>query len=89
VLLYYPLQHEKPNMISLGVSRIATRIGLLHTRLKCLTEPLLDERGQDLVEYIFVVALIALAATAGMSGIATSISKVFSAVGSRLAAATS
>ncbi len=83
------MRRDKPNVISLGVFRIGTRISLLNTSFKSLIEPLLDDRGQDLVEYIFVVALIALAATAGMSGIASSVSQVFSAVGSRLAAATS
>ncbi len=30
-----------------------------------------DEEGQDLIEYALVVALIAFAATAGMSSVAT------------------
>jgi pilus assembly protein Flp/PilA len=48
-----------------------------------------DERGQDLVEYALVVALIALAATAGMSGLATQISAAFTSVGTKLGAYTS
>ncbi len=47
-----------------------------------------EERGQDLIEYALVVALIALAAVAGMSSIATSIGHVFSKVGSVLSAHT-
>jgi pilus assembly protein Flp/PilA len=41
-----------------------------------------EENGQDLVEYALTVALIALAATAGMSTLAQDISNAFSAVGS-------
>jgi Flp pilus assembly pilin Flp len=41
-----------------------------------------DEPGQGLVEYVFVITFVALAATAGMSAVATKIDSVFSAVGS-------
>lgn len=40
--------------------------------------------GQDLVEYALVVALIALAATAGMNSLATDISNAFSSIGTTL-----
>lgn len=43
-----------------------------------------NDEGQDLVEYALVVALIALAATAGMSKLATALSGAFSSVGSQL-----
>jgi pilus assembly protein Flp/PilA len=43
-----------------------------------------EENGQDLVEYALTVALIALAATAGMSTLAGDINNAFSAVGSTL-----
>jgi pilus assembly protein Flp/PilA len=36
-----------------------------------------SEEGQDLIEYALVVALIAFAATAGMSKLATSINTAF------------
>jgi pilus assembly protein Flp/PilA len=36
-----------------------------------------DESGQDLIEYALVVALIALAATVGMSGLASGINSAF------------
>lgn len=48
-----------------------------------------DDCGQDLVEYALVVALIALAATAGMTGLATQISAAFASVGTKLSTYTS
>lgn len=44
----------------------------------------LNEDGQDLVEYALVVALIALAATAGMQTLASDISNAFNSIGSTL-----
>ena len=43
-----------------------------------------EEDGQDLVEYGLLVALVALAATAGMSALATAINTTFTALGSKL-----
>ena len=43
-----------------------------------------DETGQGLVEYTLILALIALAATAGMNSLAAAVNTAFSAVGSRL-----
>ncbi len=48
-----------------------------------------DDRGQDLVEYALVIALIALAATVGMTGLANQISAAFTSVGTKLGAYTS
>jgi len=45
---------------------------------------LLDEEGQDLIEYALVVALIAFAATAGMSSVATAINAAFTSIGTTL-----
>jgi pilus assembly protein Flp/PilA len=42
------------------------------------------EEGQDLVEYALIVALIALAATAGMTTLATKINQAFTNLGSIL-----
>src|ERR1035441_3961359 len=42
-----------------------------------------SEEGQDLIEYALVVALIALAATAGMGTVATAINTAFTNVGNR------
>jgi len=41
-----------------------------------------QESGQDLIEYALAVALIALAATAGMSTLAHEIHNAFSLIGS-------
>ena len=43
-----------------------------------------SEEGQDLIEYALVVALIALAATAGMGTLAGDINAAFVSVGSKL-----
>ena len=43
-----------------------------------------DESGQDTTEYVLLVALIALAVTAGMTVLATNINQAFSTAGSRL-----
>ena len=43
-----------------------------------------QDEGQDLVEYALIVALIALAATAGMKTLATAINTGFSTLGSTL-----
>jgi pilus assembly protein Flp/PilA len=45
---------------------------------------LLHEDGQDLIEYALVVALIAFAATAGMSTLASAINSAFASVGTTL-----
>jgi len=42
------------------------------------------EHGQDLIEYALVVALIAFAATAGMSTVASSINLAFTNIGTKL-----
>lgn len=43
-----------------------------------------QEHGQDLVEYALVVALIAFGATAGMKSLATGLNTAFSNISSRL-----
>jgi pilus assembly protein Flp/PilA len=45
-----------------------------------------QDEGQDLVEYALVVALIALAATAGMGKLATSLNGAFTSLGTTLTA---
>ncbi len=46
-----------------------------------------DESGQDLIEYALVAAIIALAAVAAMTTLASNISNAFSKVGSQLSSA--
>ena len=53
-------------------------------KLSVKLQILLDENGQDLIEYALVVALIAFAATAGMSTLATDINTAFTTVGGTL-----
>ena len=43
-----------------------------------------DEAGQDLIEYALVVALIAFAAVAGMSTLATGINTAFGNIATQL-----
>jgi len=43
-----------------------------------------DEAGQGLVEYTLIIALVALAATAGMSTLASYLNSAFTKVGSKL-----
>ena len=42
------------------------------------------EEGQDLVEYALLLALVSLAAVAGLTGLAASISTVFSSISTTL-----
>ncbi len=48
-----------------------------------------DDRGQDLIEYALVVALIAFAATAGMNTVATDINAAFANIGNKIVTYTS
>lgn len=48
-----------------------------------------DERGQDLVEYALVVAIIALGATVAMGSLSTEINSVFTKITTTLTSATS
>jgi len=56
----------------------------LYIKMQNLKSLLSQEEGQDLVEYALVVALIALAATAGMHTLATDINNAFTSVGNTL-----
>ncbi len=56
----------------------------LYIKMQNLKSSLMQEEGQDLVEYALVVALIALAATAGMKTLASDINAAFNGIGSTL-----
>jgi pilus assembly protein Flp/PilA len=53
----------------------------LYSRLQTL---ILQEEGQDLIEYALVVALIAFAAVTSMQTLATDINNVFLGIGTSL-----
>ena len=52
--------------------------------VRALTALRSDESGQDPIEYALLPALIALAATVSMSGLANSIGNSFGSVGNKL-----
>ena len=58
-------------------------------RFYVAAQSLKDDRGQDLIEYALVVALIAFAATAGMQSVATNINTAFTNIGNKLVTYTS
>ena len=51
---------------------------------KVLVSLHVEESGQDLIEYALLAALIALAATVGMSTVASDINNAFGKIGSKL-----
>ena len=56
----------------------------LSARVENLKAVLLQEDGQDLIEYALVVSLIAFAAIAGMGTLANDINTAFSNIGTTL-----
>ena len=48
------------------------------------TQIVRDEAGQDLIEYVLIIAIIAFAATVGMATVASKINTAFGNVGSKL-----
>jgi pilus assembly protein Flp/PilA len=61
----------------------------LQTLRSSLRSIVADESGQDLIEYALVVALIAFAAAAGMTTVATKINAAFTNIGTKLTTYTS
>lgn len=57
---------------------------LMKTILNKLRSFVVDESGQDLIEYALVAGLIGLAAVVAMGSLATSIGSSFNTVGSSL-----
>ena len=56
----------------------------LSARIENLKSALLQEEGQDLIEYALVVSLIAFAAVAGMGTLANDINTAFTNIGTTL-----
>lgn len=57
----------------------------VYVKMQILKSTLIqDERGQDLIEYALVVALIAFAAVAGMKTVAGDINTAFTNIGTKL-----
>jgi pilus assembly protein Flp/PilA len=56
----------------------------LYVKAQMLRNAAKDENGQDLIEYALVVALVAFAATAGMTSLATGINTAFSQIATTL-----
>ena len=53
-------------------------------KLYLKAQRLRENNGQDLIEYVLTAALIALAATAGMTTVATAINTAFTQIGTIL-----
>jgi pilus assembly protein Flp/PilA len=54
------------------------------TKLYVKAQILREDKGQDMIEYALVAALIALAATAGMNTLAGGINAAFGAISTKL-----
>jgi pilus assembly protein Flp/PilA len=61
----------------------------LHAARRALPTLRRNRKGQDLIEYALVVALIAFAAAAGMTSVATQINAAFTNIGTKVATYTS
>jgi len=54
------------------------------TKLYIKAQILREEAGQDLIEYVLIIAVIAFAAMVGMKTVATAINVAFQNVGTKL-----
>jgi len=64
-----------------GLSHMGGTMNIVRKALATLHK---DEAGQGLVEYLLILALVAFAATAGMSTLASSLNSAFSKAGTYL-----
>jgi Flp pilus assembly pilin Flp len=72
-------KEEKPGRLNSGRGRIT-----LKSVLKALVVLHKDRDGQGMVEYLLILALVALAAAAGMKTLANGINSAFAAISSIL-----
>lgn len=61
----------------------------LYIKIQGMRESLRDARGQDLIEYAIVAALISLGAVVSVKGVATAIGSAYSRLGTKFASYTS
>lgn len=61
----------------------------LYIRIQTLAEALLDDRGQDLIEYVLLATLISLAAVVSVKSYATAVGTAFTKLGTKLSTYTS
>jgi pilus assembly protein Flp/PilA len=85
VLTSYAKPGTPGKLIYLEGSEMKETMLKLSAKLQTL---MLQEEGQDLIEYALVVALIAFAATAGMNTLAKDINNAFINIGTSLTNAT-
>ena len=79
-----------------GQSSVWSRVGRcpvwalsLYIRIQTLAEALLDDRGQDLIEYVLLATLISLAAVVSVKSYATAVGTAFTKLGTKLSTYTS
>jgi len=68
---------------------MASSVACIHALLQCLQRRLGDDKGQDLVEYALVIAVICLGIVSGMGTLATVINNAMTAVVTNLSTAVS
>ena len=56
----------------------------LYIKMRTLAGALLDERGQDLIEYVLVASLISLPAVVSVKSLARSVGTAFTSIGTKL-----
>lgn len=57
---------------------------MINSMVRTLARLHREEEGQGVVEYVLLIALVAFAATAGMSSLASAVNSAFSQVGTIL-----
>jgi pilus assembly protein Flp/PilA len=65
-------------------AKLTEKLLEIYVTIKCLT---MREEGQDLIEYALIIALIAFAATVGMSSLASGINSAFGSISDKLTSA--